>query len=146
MAPKRARSRNSATSSEIPPRRRRASGSVGIPMGGYEWFAQHQNGVQWGWQAKYAFDIDTLLKLMEASLKTVADKRPQCRRLTFCIPIDLPDSPDEGKRKSARQKFEDRKKSWRTRIPGAARIKVELWQAGDLLERLAKAERRGVAW
>jgi hypothetical protein len=119
---------------------------LGNPDGGYEWFVQHQNGVQWGWQAKYAFDIDTLLKLMEASLKTVADKRAQCRRLTFCIPIDLPDSPDEGKRKSARQKFEDRKKSWRTRIPGAARIKNELWQAGDLLERLAKRERRGVAW
>jgi hypothetical protein len=119
---------------------------LGNPDGGYEWFVRHANGVEWGWQAKFTSDIDTALKLMEVSLKTVTVKRPRCRRLTFCIPFDLPDSPDEGKRKSARQKFIDRKRSWRERIPGADRIKIELWQAGDLVERLAKPEHRGMAW
>ena len=93
---------------------------------------------QWGWQAKFSFDIDDLLRGMEKSLRTVVEKRPDCRRLTFCIPCDLPDAVEEGKRKSARQKFEDRKKSWRKRIYGAERVRIELWSEGDLLERLVR--------
>lgn len=119
---------------------------LGDPDGGYEWFVGHRNGVEWGWQAKYSFEIDKLLKLMERSLKTVVAKRPQCRRLTFCIPIDLPDAPGDGKHKSAREKYEDRKVSWRKRIVGANRITIELWSAGDLLARLSEPEHRGRAW
>ena len=111
---------------------------TGNPDGGIEWYFTFRNGSQWGWQAKYSFDIDNLLKGMEKSLKTVVEKRPNCRRLTFCIPFDLPDAVDEGKRKSACQKFEDRKKSWQRRIPGADRVRIELWSEGDLLERLVQ--------
>ena len=89
---------------------------TGNPDGGLEWYVTRRNGVQWGWQAKFTFDINTLLNLMEKSLKTVVEKRPNCRKLTFCIPFDLPDAPGVGERKSARQKFEDRKRSWRSRI------------------------------
>lgn len=119
---------------------------VGNPDGGYEWFVRHRNGVEWGWQAKFSRDINVLISGMERSLKTVVDKRPGCRRLTFCIPVDLPDSPAPGKHKSARQKFEDWKVSVRKRVAGARRVKIELWQEGDLLERLAKPEHRGRAW
>jgi hypothetical protein len=120
---------------------------TGDPDGGLEWYVRHQNGVEWGWQAKYSFDLATLLKLMERSLKTVVAKRPNCRRLTFCIPIDLPDAPGGTDRKSARQKFEDRKKSWRARIAGADRVNVELVSAGGLLERLTQhPNERGIAW
>lgn len=63
-----------------------------------------------GMQAKFSFDVDSLLNGMEQSLKTVVNKRTDCRRLTFCIPFDLPDAVEAGKRKSARQRFEDRKK------------------------------------
>ena len=109
---------------------------TGNPDGGLEWYVTLRNGVQWGWQAKFTFKIDTLLNLMEKSLKTVIKKRPKCRRLTFCIPFDLPDAPGTGERKSARQKFEDRKASWRVRIPGAELVRIELCSAGDLLQRL----------
>ena len=82
---------------------------------------------------------------MEKSLKTVAEKRPECRRLTFCIPFDLPDAPGDGHRKSARQKFEDRKNKWRQRIAGADKIHIDLWSGGDLLERLARDQgQRGI--
>ena len=119
---------------------------TGNPDGGLEWYVTLRNGSQWGWQAKYSFDIDSLLQGMEKSLKTIVEKRPRCRRLTFCIPFDLPDAVDEGKRKSARQKFEDRKKSWQRRIPGAERVRIELWSEGDLLERLVRHPgRRGIA-
>ena len=120
---------------------------TGSPDGGLEWYVTRRNGVQWGWQAKFTFDIDTLLKLMEKSLKTVVEKRPNCRKLTFCIPFDLPDAPGKGKQKSARQKFEDRKKRWRSRIPGADRVRIELWSEGELLERLLRhPARRGLEW
>ncbi len=120
---------------------------TGNPDGGLEWYVTRRNGVQWGWQAKFTFDINTLLTLMEKSLRTVVEKRPNCRKLTFCIPFDLPDAPGNGERKSARQKFEDRKKSWRSRIPGANRVRIELWSEGALLERLAQHPgRRGIEW
>ena len=109
---------------------------TGNPDGGLEWYVTLRGGVQCGWQAKYTFDIDTLLKLMEKSLRTVVEKRPMCQRLTFCIPFDLPDAPGTGKWKSARQKFEDRKKRWREYIPGAERVYIDLWSEGDLLQRL----------
>ena len=111
---------------------------TGNPDGGLEWYVTFRNGSQWGWQAKFSFDVDSLLNGMEKSLKTVVEKRPKCRRLTFCIPFDLPDAVDEGKRKSARQKFEDRKKSWGERISGADRIRIDLWSEGDLLQRLVR--------
>ena len=118
---------------------------TGSPDGGLEWYLTLRNGLQWGWQAKFTFEIDKLQKLMEKSLKTVVEKRPKCRRLTFCIPFDLPDAPEPGKWKSARQKFEDRKRSWRDRIPDADRVRIELWSGGDLLQRLVDhSNQRGI--
>lgn len=120
---------------------------TGSPDGGLEWYVKHRNGIEWGWQAKFSTDIDSLLKLMEVSLRTVIKKRPRCRRLTFCIPIDLSDQPAAGKRKGARQKFEDRKKQWRKRISGADRVTIELWGEGALLQRLnGHPNQRGISW
>jgi hypothetical protein len=118
----------------------------GSPDAGYEWYVRRRNGVEHGWQVKYSFKIDDLLKLMEQSLRTVTEKRPACRRLTFCIPFDLPDARVGTERKSAQQKFEDRKRSWRERIPGADRVRVELWNAGVLLQKLTgHPNERGIA-
>ena len=120
---------------------------TGNPDAGLEWYVELRNGVHWGWQAKFTFDVDTLLTLMEKSLRTVIQRRPKCRRLIFCIPFDLPDAPGEGTRKSARQKFEDRKKSWRKRIHHADRVRIQLWSAGDLLQRLVgHPSQRGMEW
>ena len=119
---------------------------TGNPDGGLEWYVTFRNGSQRGWQAKFSFDVDNLLQGMEKSLRTVVEKRPDCRRLTFCIPFDLPDAVEAGRRKSARQKFEDRKRSWRNRIPGADKVRIELWSEGDLLQRLVQHDgQRGIA-
>jgi hypothetical protein len=119
----------------------------GSPDAGYEWYVRHRNGIEHGWQVKYSFKIDDLLKLMEQSLRTVTEKRRACRRLTFCIPFDLPDARVGKERKSAQQKFEDRKMSWRRHIPGADRVRVELWNAGLLLEKLTDhPNERGITW
>ena len=119
---------------------------TGNPDGGLEWYVTRRGGALWGWQAKYTFDIDKALNLMERSLRTVVRERPTCRKLTFCIPFDLPDAPGKAQRKSARQKFKDRKDSWRRRIPGADRVRIELWSEGNLLERLVHhPSQRGIA-
>ena len=119
---------------------------TGNPDGGLEWYVTRRAGALWGWQAKYTFDIDNALKLMERSLKTVVQDRPTCRKLTFCIPFDLPDAPGKAARKSARQKFEDRKQKWRRSIVGADRVRIELWSEGDLLDRLVHhPSQRGIA-
>ena len=119
---------------------------TGDPDAGVEWYIRHRNGVEWGWQAKYSFTIDDLLKEMAASLKTVCEKRPRCRRLTFCIPFDLPDGRIGKERKSARQKFEDRKQRWAETIEGAKDVTIELSSEGDLLERLNTPANAGKAW
>ena len=120
---------------------------TGNPDGGLEWYFTLRNGVQWGWQAKFIFKIDTLLQHMKNSLETVVQKRPKCRKLTFCIPFDLPDAPGVNEHKSARQKYEDAKKRWCERIPGADRVRIELWSGGDLLQRLVNnTAHRGISW
>ena len=49
--------------------------------------------------------------------------------------------------KSARQKFEDRKLAWTRGIAGADQIEIQLWSAGDLLERLSgHPNHRGLEW
>ena len=118
---------------------------TGDPDGGLEWYVTLSDGSLEGWQAKFSFDIDNILKGMEKSLKTVVERRPKCRRLTFCIPTDLPDGVGVGRRRSARQKFEDKKKSWKSSIPGADRIDIELWSGGDILQRLGNHDgQRGI--
>jgi hypothetical protein len=117
---------------------------TGNPDGGVEWYWRHEDGSEWGWQAKFYDDIDDLLSAMRASLVRVADQRKEMRRLTFCIPFDLSDVPDPPRGVMARQKFEDAAERWKTDITDE--VEIKLWTAGDLLDRLARAENRGRTW
>jgi 2-polyprenyl-6-methoxyphenol hydroxylase-like FAD-dependent oxidoreductase len=69
---------------------------TGDPDAGVEWYVTFESSEQWGWQAKYIFNVDTLFSAMRTSVKAVAAKRPQLTRLTFCIPIDLPEDHPTG--------------------------------------------------
>src|SRR4051812_23582245 len=70
---------------------------VGNPDGGFEWYITYRNGRVAGWQAKYSTNVDTLINLMKGSLETAVD-RPGLRRMTFCIPTDLSDTPPGSNR------------------------------------------------
>jgi hypothetical protein len=59
---------------------------TGNPDGGVEWYALTRENAQWGWQAKYIFDIDSLLSAMTVTVRRVVKERPELVRLTFCIP------------------------------------------------------------
>ncbi|HEY2327449.1 MAG TPA: hypothetical protein VGH52_08205 [Gaiellaceae bacterium] len=120
---------------------------TGDPDAGLEWYVTTPDGSQHGWQAKYIFDIDTLLGSMRKSVLAVASKRPSVTKLSFCIPIDLPeDIRLERPRKTAREKFDHAVATWQRDIPGAERIEFDVETAGVLLERLTQPENRGKLW
>jgi hypothetical protein len=49
-------------------------------------------------------------------------------------------------RKSQRQKYEDKVKTWELTIPGADKIEFDLVQESDLLDELAMPEHYGRRW
>ena len=115
---------------------------TGDPDAGLDWYATDDKGEIHGWQAKYIFDIDSLLTSMTDSLRTVVTKRPKVKKLTFVIPWNLPDGRSP-RGKSARQKFINKVESWRTNIDGAENIKFELVDESELVRLLARPEHCG---
>jgi hypothetical protein len=116
---------------------------TGDPDAGVEWYWRHDNGTETGWQAKFIFTTDELLKAMRASLKTAAEKRPGLRKVTFCIPYDLADDPSRARGKQARERFDEAKVRWKRTWP---EVEVGLLSGGELLDRLAREEHRGREW
>ena len=119
---------------------------TGNPDGGVEWYVRTTNGDEWGWQAKNIYDIDDLLGGMTATVERVSKERTHLTRLIFCIPWNLPTGTAKGKRKSARQKYEDKVETWKQTIAGAGKIEFVLMQGSDLLTRLALPKHAGRAW
>ena len=114
---------------------------TGDPDAGLDWYATNSEGEVHGWQAKYIFDIETLLNKMTDSVKTIIDKRPDVTEVTFVIPWNLPDGqPRTGR--SARQKYNDKVRSWQT-MDGAENLRFQLIGESELLEILFRPEHRG---
>ena len=116
---------------------------TGNPDGGVEWYVELADGTQWGWQAKFMFDIENLLTAMETTVRRIVAERPTLRRLTFCIPMNLPAGSSGGRRLSARTKYDRKVDAWKQQIPGAEKIDFRLKQESDLLERLSRPEHSG---
>ncbi|HEV2891263.1 MAG TPA: ATP-binding protein [Frankiaceae bacterium] len=119
---------------------------TGNPDGGVEWYATLPNGEEHGWQAKHAHDIDSLLGGMTESVKSVVADRPRLTKLTFLISSNLGAATSGGKRKSQRQKYEDKVASWKGSITGADKIAFDLVQESDILDRLALPDHAGRKW
>ena len=56
--------------------------------GGVECFSDHADG-RVGWQAKYIFDISSLLTQADNSLKRALHTHPTLTRFVLCFPFDL---------------------------------------------------------
>ena len=114
---------------------------TGDPDAGLDWYATNTEGEVHGWQAKYIFDIDTLLSKMTDSVRTIINNRPNITEVTFVIPWNLPDGrPKRGK--SARQKYNDRVSSWQS-IDGAKNLRFHLIGESELLKILSQSEHSG---
>ncbi|MGH3977312.1 MAG: hypothetical protein ACRDS9_28960, partial [Pseudonocardiaceae bacterium] len=83
---------------------------------------------------------------MTESVRAVMRDRPKLTKLTFLISSNLATAADHGRRKSQRQKYDDKVKFWHTSVEGAADLDFELIQESDILERLALPEHQGKRW
>jgi hypothetical protein len=119
---------------------------TGNPDGGVEWYATLADGTELGWQAKHVHDVDSLLVGMTESVRAVVRDRPKVVRLTFLISSNLATATGGSRRKSQRQKYDDKVDFWRTSIEGAAEIDFELVQESDILSRLSLPEHEGRRW
>lgn len=84
----------------------------GTPDAGVECFAVFPDGSEWGWQAKY-FDKmdDTQWSQLDKSVSSALEKHPRLTRYVVCVPLDLPDGRQAGK-KSAMERWNERVEKW----------------------------------
>ncbi len=116
------------------------------PDGGVEWYATLSDGTEWGWQAKHVHDVDSLLNGLTESVRAVVRDRPRLSKLIFLTSSNLDTAVGRGRRKSQRQKYDDKVESWRASIKASADLDFELIQESDILDRLALPEHQGRQW
>ncbi len=111
--------------------------------GGVECFADLPDGHREGWQAKYVFDIDSLLAQATISLTTALSIHRTLTRYILCFPFDMT-GPTARRGRSGQEKFED----WRKhQIEKAAiegrQLTIEVWPASQLISLLLKFDTAG---
>lgn len=92
---------------------------------------------EWGWQAKFVFDLRGL-KPKIARLLKAAKRSHLLSRYILCLPFDLT-GPTARTGVSERERFESYRNEW-ARETG---ISVELWDASTLVQRLLDIDRDG---
>lgn len=100
--------------------------------GGVECFSDLLNSGRRGWQAKYVFNIGSLLTQVDDSLDTALAVHPTLSEFIICFPFDLT-GPTARKGKSGHEKFQ----AWKSARERAARkcgrkLKVDIWPAAKL--------------
>jgi hypothetical protein len=102
--------------------------------GGVECKVIDTNGSATGWQAKYVFDIDGLLKQAHLSLETALSVHADLTRYVVCFPFDLT-GKTARKGKSQTEKFDEwaRKAEADAMAKGRA-LTIERRSAHDLLD------------
>lgn len=111
--------------------------------GGVECFADLPDGHREGWQAKYVFDIDSLLAQATISLTTALSIHRTLTRYILCFPFDMT-GPTGRRGRSGQEKFED----WRKhQIEKAAiegrQLTIEVCPASQLISLLLKFDTAG---
>lgn len=100
--------------------------------GGVECFADTSEGTRIGWQAKYVFNIDSLLSQVSTSLSTALEIYPKLRDYIICIPFDLTGPTGRSKR-SALQRFKDWQQRHQSRaIENGRTITIKIWTESHL--------------
>ena len=86
----------------------------------------------WGWQAKYVFNVDSLITQAGKSLTTALAVHDKLTRFVLCFPFDLT-GPTARRGRSGTEKVND----WRSETEKAAlsmgrQLNIEVWQASQL--------------
>jgi len=111
--------------------------------GGVECFADMPDGTRVGWQAKYVFDVDSLIRHVDSSLTTALWIHPTLIHYIVCFPFD-PTGPTGRRGKSGIEKLDD----WRRRRQDEAMadgrtLEIELWPASKLRSLLLELDVSG---
>lgn len=77
--------------------------------GGVEFVWILPNGDEWGWQAKYLFELKKAQ--LDKSVKTALKLHPNLKKYFICMPFNLT-GPRRGRGKSQTEKFDEYKKEW----------------------------------
>lgn len=109
---------------------------------GVECFETLADGSEIGWQVKFYWDIDSMLRSLGKSLDTALVKHPKMRKFIACFPFDLGDARKDGTT-SALEKWD----AWRAeRIKQAGNtgrvIEIERCDAHALRKRLTSSNPR----
>jgi hypothetical protein len=103
--------------------------------GGLECYWVYPDGSEIGWQCKFSDKESSLISGMRDSFDSVKNRRPNARKLTFCIATDLGDDPDESRGKSGWQRFDALREKWKEEAP---ELEVKLLLGGEILARLVR--------
>lgn len=119
---------------------------LGDPDAGIECKWESPSGEVWGWQAKYVDNIDSSsLSQIDDSIEKALDTYDDLNRYFVCVPCDRPHSPDDdGRTKTALQKWNDRKAKWE-RWADERDMDVEFvfWGQSQLYEFLSEEKHKG---
>ena len=97
--------------------------------GGVECFADLPNGNRVGWQAKYVFNINSLLKQTTDSLTTALKIHPTLTQYVVCFPFDLT-GPTGRRGLSSQEKFDNwRKRQEQKAVEEGRQLTIEAWPA-----------------
>ena len=104
--------------------------------GGVECSANLPDGSRIGWQAKYVFDVDSLLTQATKSLKTALKIHSSLSKFVLCYPFDLTGPTGRGGRDGT-QKVEEWKREQIQQAAAEGRtLAIEEWPGARLLELL----------
>ncbi|MCG7953174.1 MAG: hypothetical protein JAZ17_17865 [Candidatus Thiodiazotropha endolucinida] len=100
--------------------------------GGVECFVDLADGARLGWQAKYVFDIGSLLTQATKSLITALSIHASLTKYIVCFPFDLT-GPTGRRGKSGKEKFDDWCQENEARaIADGRQLTIEAWPASKL--------------
>ena len=109
--------------------------------GGVECFADFPDGTRTGWQAKYVFNINSLLTQVEKSLNTALEIHSGLTRYVICFPFNL-----TGETKRRGLSGVEKLNNWRQEKISATKdrqLTIELWPESKLLELLLRHDVSG---
>ena len=117
----------------------------GTPDAGIECYCSLPNGDEWGWQAKFVFELgESQWQQIDDSVKRALEKHPRLTRFFVCVPMDRADGRIRG-RKSAMDRWNDRvDRKW---AQWAEKLGMEVefvwWGDSELIDRLSQDEHTG---
>lgn len=104
--------------------------------GGVECVWRLPNGDEWGWQAKYIFDLRRAKASLDDSAAVATKIHPRLRKYTICLPFDLT-GPTGRKGRSQQERFEGHRSRWIARAGSeGVDLQIPLLTPSSLLDEL----------